>query len=149
RVIRHAQLEPLVQLQTIKDFIGQHCAFFHAGTALGLLTQQVRTQTAKGCTLNDAELFVQILAHLVQLHFLNRQSTAITLNTVASKYLYVNCCAFGTSWYAQGSVLNVGCFVTEDGAQQFFFRGQLGFALWRYLAPQDVASVNFSPYINN
>ena len=32
-------------------------------------------------------------------------------------------------------------FLTEDCTQQFFFRSQLGFALGRYLAHQDVAGV--------
>ena len=42
----------------------------------------------------------------------------------------------------QGGIANLACLFAEDGAQQAFFGGQLGFALRRDLTDQNIAGVN-------
>ena len=45
--------------------------------------------------------------------------------------------------YAQGGISDLSCLFAEDGAQESLFRGQLGLALRRYLADQNVGGVDF------
>ena len=115
-------------LKTVEYFVGDLLTFLQAGAAFGFVADQSGAQTLESCAFNDTELFVQVLADLVELSLLDRQCTSITLNAVASEDLYVDDSTFGTGRYTQGSVFNVAGFFTEDGTQQFFFRSQLGLA---------------------
>src|SRR5690606_39027385 len=106
-------------------------------------------QTFESSTFNDTELFVQVLADLVELRLLDRQCTSITLNAVTGEDLYVDDSTFGTGRYAQGGVFNVAGFLTKDRTQQFFFRSQLGLAFRSDLTDQDVACAYFSTHVND
>src|SRR5690606_590864 len=66
-----------------------------------------------------------------------------------SEYLNVNNGTFYAGRNAQRGVLNVRGLFTENCAQQFFFRSQLGFPFRCNLADQNVASTNFSADVNN
>src|SRR5690606_33504819 len=142
-IVGHAQFEPLATLETVKELFGDHGAFLQTGTTFGSGTDQGRTQTLEGRALDDAELFVQVFADLVQLLLLDRQSTAVTLDAVTGEDLYVDNGTLGAGRHAQGGVLNVGRLLTEDRAQQFLFRSQLGLAFRSDLANQDVARADF------
>src|SRR5690606_16606839 len=89
-VVGHAQFEPLATLETVEELVGDHGAFLQTGTTFGSGTDQGRTQTLEGRALDDAELFVQVFADLVQLLLLDRQSTAVTLDAVTGEDLYVD-----------------------------------------------------------
>src|SRR5579884_42289 len=52
-------------------------------------------------------------------------------------------------WHAQRGVLDLSCLLTEDGAQQALFRGELGLTLGRDLAHQDVSRLNFGPQVHD
>ena len=58
--------------------------------------------------------------------------------TLAGEDANVNDGAFDTRRAGERSVANVAGLFAEDRAQQLLFRSQLGFALGRHLADQDV-----------
>ncbi len=149
RIFDHAQLEPLTVFQAVQNFIGDFLPLLQASTTFSGTTHQSGTQTFERCAFNNAELFVQVLADLVELALLDGQRTSITLNAITSEDLNVDNGAFGTGRHAQGRVFNVACFFTEDRTQQLLFRGQLGLAFRSDLTYQDVACADFSAYIND
>jgi hypothetical protein len=61
----------------------------------------------------------------------------------------VNTCTSMTVPSTQRGVLHVGGLLAEDGAQQLLFRRQLGFALGRDLADQDVARLHFGADVDD
>src|SRR3990167_1570129 len=148
-IFSHAQLEPLTTLKTVEERVVNYGALLQTSAAFGFLTHQGCTQTLKGCTFDDAELFVEVLTDLVELHLLDRQGTGITLNAVTGEDLYINNRRLGTGWHAQGGVFNVRSLLTEDGTQQLLFWSQLGLAFRGDLTDQNVAGANFSTHINN
>src|SRR5690606_27193278 len=83
------------------------------------------------------------------LHLFDLLGTFVFFDAVTGKHLYVNNGTGGTGLHTQRGVFHVGGFFTEDGAQQFFFRRPLGFALWRYLAHQNIARLHFRTDVNN
>src|SRR5690606_8427269 len=107
------------------------------------------TEALEGRGFNDAELFLQILADLVQLFLLDRQRTGVTLHAITGEYLDVDNGTLGAGGHAQGGVLDVGGLLTKDRSQQLLFRCQLGFALGRDLADQNVAGANFGAHVDD
>src|SRR5882724_10395389 len=67
----------------------------------------------------------------------------------AREDLDVNDDAFDSRRAVERSIANVSGFFTEDGAQQFFFRRQLGLALRRNFADQNVALLNGRAYTDD
>src|SRR5690606_27957295 len=88
---------------------------------------------------SDLELFLQVLADLVELLFLDGQGTAVAFHAITGEHLDVDDGTLGAGRHAQGGVLHVGGLLAEDRAQQLLFRSQLGLALRGDLADQDVA----------
>src|SRR5690606_16653567 len=127
-ILGHAQLEPLATLQTVEVLVGDHGAFLQTGTAFGLGTDQSGTQTFEGGTFDDAELFVEVLADLVECLLLDGQGAAVAVHAVTGEGLHVDYGALGAGRHAQGGVLHIGCLLTEDRTQQLLFRSQLGLA---------------------
>ena len=92
--------------------------------------------------LEDAALVFQVLAHLLQLRLLDRERARVLLDAVAREHAHVDDRAVHAGRHAQRGVLNVGRLLAEDRAQQLLFRRQLGFALRRHFADQDVAGLD-------
>src|SRR5690606_29097476 len=136
-------------LQPVENLVGDHGALLQTGTAFCSRTDQGRAQALEGRALNDVELCVEVLADLVELHLLDGQRAGVTLNAVTDEDLYVDDSTLGAGRHAQRGVLNVAGLFTEDSTQQFFFRGQLGFALRRDLAYQNIARANFGTYVDD
>ena len=67
----------------------------------------------------------------------------------SGQYLDVDDLATLPVGYAQRSVLNVPGFLSEDGAQEFFLRGQFGLALGSDLAHEDVSRANVGSYTDD
>ena len=73
----------------------------------------------------------------------------LTPGDSSSPFSRVNTCdihynaAFAVGHF-QGSIADLSCLFAENGAQQTFLSGQIGFALGRHLAHQNIAGVNFS-----
>src|SRR5690606_24821913 len=148
-VLAHAQLEPLAALDTLEDLGGQHCALLHAGTTFNGVTDQGSGQTLESGGFNDAELFLQVLADLVELLLLDGQGAAVAFYAITSEYLDVDDGTLGAGGHTQGGVLHIGSLLTEDRTQQLLFRSQLGFALGRDLADQDIAGADFGTHVDN
>src|SRR5205823_4647 len=68
---------------------------------------------------------------------------------VALEDLDVDDLAALTVRHAQAGVFHLACLFTEDGAQQSLFGGELGLALWRDLADENVASFDFSAHTDD
>src|SRR3989344_5164356 len=66
-VFSHAQFEPLAVLKTVEYFVGDVLALLQPGAALGFVADQSGAQTFESSTFDDTELFVEVLADLVQL----------------------------------------------------------------------------------
>lgn len=118
-VFSHAQFEPLAVLKTVENFVGDVLAFLQTGAAFGFVADQSGTQTFESSAFDDTELFVEVLADLVQLGLLDRQGTSITLNAIAGEDLYVDDSTFGTGRYTQGSVFNVAGFSPKIARSSF------------------------------
>ena len=93
----------------------------------------------EGRRLDDAELVVQVLLDLVELGTLDGLGAGVLLDAVAGEDLHVDDRAVDRRRHAQRGVLHVRRLLAEDRAQQLLFRRELGLALRRDLADQDVA----------
>src|SRR5690606_21100893 len=149
RVLGHTQFEPLTMLEAIQRLVGDHGALLQACAAFDSRTHQRRAQTLESGAFDDTELLVEVLADLVELHLLDGQRARIALDAVADEHLYVDDSALGASRHAQGGVLHIGRLLTKDRAQQLLFRRQLGFALRRDLAYQDIARADFGADVDD
>ena len=75
--------------------------------------------------------------------------TLVPLDTFSGKDLNVDDCTAHTGRHTQRCIFHIGCFFTENGAQQFLFGSQLGFTLRRYFTHQHVAGFHFRTDIND
>ena len=80
------------------------------------------------------EVALQLLDHLL----LDLLGALVLLLALAAEDTHVDHGAFDTRRARQRSVAHVAGLFAEDGSQQLLFRSQLGLALGRYLADQDV-----------
>src|SRR5690606_7534828 len=148
-IVSRTQLEPFLGLKLVKDGVGQLGATLQAGTTVNLFAHQHFAQTLKNVLLENAVLVLQVLAELVQLGLLDLACTLIFLDAITGEYLDIDNGALDARRNAQGGVLHVRRLLAENGTQQLFFRCQLGLALWRYLADQDVARLNLCADVND
>src|SRR5690606_27937963 len=145
----HAQLEPLSTLQPVEHLVGDLGALLQASTAFNDSAHQCGTQAFEGRALDNAELFIEVLADLVELHLFDGQGTGVALHAVTGEDLYVNDRTLGASRHTQGRVLHIRGLLTEDRTQQLLFRRQLSFTLRGDLADQNVACAHFSTDIHD
>ena len=110
---------------------------------------QHRVDTTEQTGFEDLQFFRQVFFGLLQLHLFDFQSTFVFFYAVTGKDLNVDNGTRDTVRYAQRRVFNVRRFLTEDRAQQFLFRRQLGFTFRRYLTNQNVAAGHFRTDIND
>src|SRR5690606_22371156 len=103
----------------------------------------------EGRAFHDTVLVVQVLAILIQLGLFDFLGTLVFFHAIANEDLDVDDRSPSASRHTQRSILNVRSLLTEDRPQQFLFRGQLGFALRRYLTNQDVARAHFSTDVHH
>ena len=118
-------------------------------TSVGFLADDHTLNTVKCVVIKNTQLVAQVLTVTFQLRIDNRLSTFVTLDTFAGKDLNVDNRTAHAGRHTQRGVFYVGCFFTEDGAQQFFFRSQLGFAFRRYFTYQHIACFHFCTDIND
>src|SRR5690606_2983827 len=103
----------------------------------------------EGRAFHDTVLVVQVLAILIQLGLFDFLGTLVFFHAIANEDLDVDDRSPSASRHTQRSILNVRSLLTEDRPQQLLFRGQLGFALRRYLTNQDVARAHFSTDVHH
>ena len=90
-------------------------------------------------------LVVEVFLDLLQLASFDRQCPRILVHAITGKHPDIDNGSVHPGRDPQGSVLNIRCLLAKNSAQQLFFRCQLGFALWRDLAHQDIAGIDFRP----
>src|SRR5690606_31915649 len=98
---------------------------------------------------NDTQLVVEVLTVAAQFVVDDGLGALVALDAFTGEHLHVDHGADHARGHAQRSVLHVGRLFTEDGAQQFFFRRELGFALRGHLADQHVIGTDFRPDIHD
>ena len=111
--------------------------------ARGGLADQHAAHALEQVVLEDALLVGEVLAHPLDLGLLDRERAGVLVDAVAREHAHVDHGAVHAGRHAQARVLNVRGLLAEDGAQQLLFRGELGLALGRHLADQDVAGLHF------
>ena len=135
-----ADLEPLLARQRIQVLGGDLGAGLELlRPARGGVIQQHAAHALVQVVLEDAALILQVLAHPLDLGLLDRLRPRVLLDAVAREHAHVDHGAVHARRHAQRGVLHVGGLLAEDGPQQLLFRRQLGLALGRDLADQDVA----------
>ena len=153
-LVTHADLEPGIArtlgLERVEIVLGDlGTGTETARTAVGDLAHQELLDTLEGVVLHDALLVGEVLAHALQFHLLDLDGALVLVHAVAGEDLDVDHGAVHARGQTQRGVLHVGGFLTEDGAQQLLFRGQLGLALGRDLADQDVAVAHLGADIDD
>src|SRR5882672_7841701 len=140
----HTDLEPLLARQRIEILLGDLCA---PGQGVrgphGDLADQRIADPVIDFVLEGALLVVQVLSHRLELLALDRQRAAVLLDAVAREHAHVDDGAIHAGRHSQRRILNVGCLLAEDRPQQLLFRRELGLALRRDLAHQNVAGAHF------
>ena len=86
----------------------------------------------------DSDFVRQVLFELGDLLAFDQLGALVLLLSLAGEDADIDHGAFDTRRARERSVANIAGLFTEDGAQQLLFRRQLGFALGRYLADEDV-----------
>ena len=106
-----------------------------------LLADQRFLELAQGLAAQDADFLG--LVHLEPLGFgiLDFLGAIVLADTAAREHARVDDGAFVAGRHAQTGVADLAGLFAEDRAQQFLFGTELGLALGRDLADQDVAAV--------
>ena len=113
------------------------------------LAHQEGAQTRGHVAVQDREFVVPVLAQAVDFRPFNGQGAFVLVDAVPVEHPDLDDRSGDARRQAQGGVADVRRLFTEDGAQQFFFRGHRAFALWRDLAHQDVARQDLGPDRDN
>ena len=109
------------------------------GYAHGRLpTGQYLRDLAARAVLNDADFFVPILLQALNLRLFDGLAALVGLLALAREDPHVDDRAFDTRRHLERGVAHFAGLFAEDGPQQFFFGRQLGFALGRDLADENV-----------
>ena len=90
----------------------------------------------------NADLVGEVALQLLDLLQLDLLGALVLLLTLAGEDADVDDGALDARRAGERGVANVAGLLAEDGAQELLFRGELGFALGRYLADQDVVVTN-------
>ena len=106
-----------------------------------LAAEQIR-QALEALIGEDADFVGEVLLQLEDLRGFDGLVALVFFAALAGEDLDIDDGAFDARRAVERSVANVAGFFAEDGAQQFFFRRQRGFALGRNLADQDVARLD-------
>ena len=118
-------------------------------TAVGFLADDHTLNTVECVVIENTQLVAQVLTVTFQLRIDNGLGTFVALDAFTGKDLNVDNRTAHTGRHTQRSVFYVRCFFAEDGAQQFFFRSQLGFAFRRYFTNQYIAGFHFCTDVND
>src|SRR6185437_11975294 len=143
-LVLQADLEPLLARHLIEVLRSDlRPGLELARTARGRLANQTVTHTLEEVVLQDALLVGEVLADALDLSLLDRQGTRVLIDAITREHAHVDHGAVHSGRYAQARVLHVRSLLTEDRAQQLLFRSELGLALRRDLAYQNVARLHF------
>jgi hypothetical protein len=92
----------------------------------------------------NPDLVFQVLGHAIDVGLLDLERAGVLFDSLAAEDLDVDDRAFDARRRRERRVANVAGLLAEDGAEQLFFRRELGLALRRDLADEDVARLDVS-----
>src|ERR1017187_3183486 len=107
-----------------------------------LLAFQQHAQAFGALVGQDADFILQVPLQTLDLGFLDQLVTLVLLLPFAGEDLAIDDGALDARRAVEGSVLHIAGLFAENGAQQLLFGSQLGFALGRHLAHQNVARLD-------
>src|SRR3954471_11182706 len=147
RLFVDRQREQLAAGETIDDFALGGLALADEGVA-GLEVDDIALQLLVAQRLgdllvarvgDDADLVLDVAIHPVDLRLLDRLRARVLLHALAREDLHVDDGAFDARRRLERCVANVASLLTEDRAEELLFRRELGLALRRDFAHEDVA----------
>ena len=145
----HAELED-VRVPQLREHLGGEglplrdhllAAQVHEVGGGGLAVEQVLDPLVP-LVLKDANLVLQVLLHHEELGFLDLPGPVVLLDALAGEDLHVDHDALDAGRAVERGVAHVAGLLAEDRPQQLLLRGELGLALGRDLAHQDVARLD-------
>ena len=107
-----------------------------------LLALQHHDHALLHLVVENADLVLKVLLHHVELFLLDRLGAVVLLDALAGEDLDADDDALDAGRADERRVADVAGLLAEDRAQQLLFRRQLGLALRRDLADQDVARLD-------
>ena len=142
--VLQADFEPLLARQ-IREIllVDLRAALELARACLGRLAFKRVSDAEEQIVLENALLVREVLAHPLELRLFDGQCTRILLDAIAGEHPHVDHRAVHARGHAQRGIFYVRSLFTENRPQQFLFRCQLGLALRRDLADQDIARADF------
>ena len=150
RVIRHANVEPLVMFDAVQILVVELATLGQLlRPAVGDLVVQQFFQAGERVGLDDAHLVGQVFLVARQFIVDDLLRALVALQSFAGEHLHVDHGARHTRLHAERSVFHVGSLFAEDRTQQLLFRRQLGLALRRYLAHQHIANSDFGADVHD
>src|SRR5574340_927844 len=149
-LVLEAHALQVARFHRFDDFAGD-VGIFREQALVGLLVVQVgeqplarqKVRKALGALVGqNADLVLKVALEPLDLRFLDRLRPLVLLLPLAGEDLAIHDRALDARRAVEGSVLDVARLLAEDGAQQFLFGSELGLALRRDLAHQDVARLH-------
>src|SRR5438270_7611657 len=116
--------------------------FFIVQIGFNLLATQDGFQTLEALIGENADLIRKILFQALNLSRLNGLGTFVFLLPLAGEDFHIHHRALDARRAGEGSIAHVAGLFAEDSAQQLLFRRELGLALRRDLAHQNVARLH-------
>src|SRR5215471_16302511 len=116
--------------------------FFVVQIGENLLAFQKGRQSLGALVRQDSDFVLQVALQAGDLRFLDRLRPLVLLLAFPGEDLAIHDRALDSRRAVQRRILHVACLFAEDRAQQFFFGSELGFALRRHLAHQNVARLH-------
>src|ERR1700687_4116328 len=103
-----------------------------------LLAVQQAAQALGALVGQDSDFILQVALQALDLRFLDGFRPLVLLLALTRENLAIHNGALDSGRAVEGSVLHIPGLFAEDGAQQLFFRSELGFALGRHFTHQNV-----------
>src|SRR6266568_2538165 len=143
-LVRQADFEPVVALDALQvGFRDLGPAHEFLRPLVGGLAHQQPLHPLEGVALDDAHLVGEVLLVALELLVDDLRGALVALDPFPGEHLHVDHRSGDSGGHAQARVLHVGSLLAEDGAKQFFLGRELGLALGRHLAHQNVARLDF------
>src|SRR5216684_3685020 len=143
-LVCQADFEPVVALDTLQ------VGFRDLGPTdellrplVGGLADEQALHPLEGVALDDAHLVGEVLLVALELLVDYLRGALVALDPFPGEHLHINHRSGDSGGHAQARVLHVGSLLAEDRAKQFFLGRELGLALGRHLAHQNVARLDF------
>ena len=145
-------LVKLRRAQPLEHRLGELGLFFEddlPGAALNVFRQDLAGQDIdeplRALFPDDADLVVEVLLHLFDLLALDGLGALVLGDALAREDLHVDHGSFNAGRRYQAGIAYIARLLSENRAEQLFFRGQLRLALRSHLPDQDIPRADLGP----